>query len=324
MSYRIFLTGSGIAEAAREHLRNNNCVFETGDPKDTPEDLIRKLDGFRPHALIVRQGKISREVQAAAPDLKVICKHGVGTDNIDIEAATERGIPVLFTPNANYQSAAEHTVALLFALSRNVVSETTRIRGGLFDKKLYSGLELGGKTLGIVGYGKIARRFAELVAPLGMTILVYHPSGRAEYPPYLRRVGDPEELIREADVISLHCPLNAETREMINRETISRMKTGAMIINTARGELIREADLVEALGSGKLRGAALDVFAQEPPEMSGPLFQLDNVILSTHVAGMSDRSTLNMAMESAANVLAILNGQAVDPASVKNPGALED
>ncbi|HQU72324.1 MAG TPA: 3-phosphoglycerate dehydrogenase, partial [Calditrichia bacterium] len=91
MSYRIFLTGSGIAEAAREHLRNNNCVFETGDPKDTPEDLIRKLDGFRPHALIVRQGKISREVQAAAPDLKVICKHGVGTDNIDIEAATERG-----------------------------------------------------------------------------------------------------------------------------------------------------------------------------------------------------------------------------------------
>lgn len=323
MSYRIFITGSGIAKEAQQLLREENCTFETGDPKDTPADIARKLREFDPHGLIVRQGKINAEVQDAAKSLKVICKHGVGTDNIDVAAATRRGIPVMFTPLANYESVAEHTLALIFALLRRIPLEDKRIRSGVFDKKNYNGQEISGKTLGIIGFGHIGRRLAELAAPFKMEVLVYHPScTREALPPYISKVKKVEEIFPGADIISLHCPLTPETRGMINRNTIAQMKQGVYIINTARGGIVNEDDLFRALQERRVGGAALDVFEEEPPAADHPLLQLDNAIFTTHVAGASDNSLKNMGVDSVKNVLAVLKGEPPDPESLVNKEAL--
>lgn len=320
MSYRIFVTGSGIAEQARQLLIREQCVVETGDPKDTPADLVRKLKDFNPDGLIVRQGKITAEVQNAAPQLKVICKHGVGMDNIDCVNAAQRGIPVMFTPFANFESAAEHTLALLLSLARRISQEDKRIRSGVFDKKKYDGLELFEKTLGIIGFGKIGRRFAELVAPFKINVLVYHPSNTEEsLPAHISKVKHVADLLSQADMISLHCPLTPETKGMINKQTIASMKKGVYIINTARGGLVNENDLVLALQEGRIAGAALDVFEEEPPPASHPLFTLENVIFTTHVAGMSDNSVKNMGIESAKNVLAVLKGEKLNREALWNP-----
>lgn len=320
MSYRIFVTGSGIAEQARQLLIREQCVVETGDPKDTPADLVRKLKDFNPDGLIVRQGKITAEVQNAAPQLKVICKHGVGMDNIDCVNAAQRGIPVMFTPFANFESAAEHTLALLLALARRISQEDKRIRSGVFDKKKYDGLELFEKTLGIIGFGKIGRRFAELVAPFKINVLVYHPSNTEEsLPAHISKVKHVADLLSQADMISLHCPLTPETRGMVNKQTIASLKQGVYIINTARGGLVNEGDLLLALQEGRVAGAALDVFEEEPPTANHPLFKLENVIFTTHVAGMSDNSVKNMGIESAKNVLAVLKGEKLNREALWNP-----
>lgn len=324
MNYRIFITGSGIAEEAQQLLRENNCTFETGDPKDTPADLVGKLQAFNPDGLIVRQGKISAEVQDAAPNLKVICKHGVGTDNIDIEAATRRGIPVMFTPLANFESVAEHTLALILSLARRIPDEDKRIRNGVFDKKKYAGLELLGKTLGIIGFGHIGRRLAELAAPFKMKVVAYHPSCTGEVlPPYISKVKKVADVFTRADIISLHCPLTPDTKGMINTQTISQMKEGVYIINTARGGIVNEDDLFQALKNGRIGGAALDVFEVEPPAEDHPLFQFDNVIFTTHVAGASDNSLKNMGVDSVKNVLAVLKGELPDSESLVNKEVLE-
>lgn len=324
MGSRIFLTGSGIAAEARQRLERQECLIEVGDPRDTPADLARKLKVFRAHGLIVRQGKISAEVLDAAEDLKVICKHGVGLDNIDVAAATRRGIPVFFTPGANFESAAEHTLALMLALTRRVPAEDRRVRRGVFDKAKYDGLELRGKTLGLVGFGRIARRLAELVVPFRMRVVVYHPSSTQErLPTHVAKVGAVAALWAEADIVSLHCPLTAQTKGMISAQSIARMKRGVHLINTARGGLINEPDLVQALRDGHVRGAAMDVFETEPLAAESPFSTMENVILTPHVAGTSDRSSRNMGIEAVKHVLSVLKAGAIDAEALINPEVLQ-
>ncbi len=319
MSFRIFITGSGIAEEALQYLHKENCIFEVGDPTDTSEDLVNKFRTFDPDGIIVRQGKITKEVQDAPKNLKVICKHGVGIDNIDVEAATQRGIPVMFTPLANYESVAEHTLALMLSLARRIPLQDKKIRDGTFDKKYYGGLELLGKTLGIIGFGKIGRRFCELVMPFRMNVLVYHPSRTVEnLPQSVTKVENAEDVFDRADIISLHCPLTPETKAMINKQSLEQMKQGAFIINTARGGLIHERDLSQALQNGQIGGAALDVFECEPPDTNNPLFMMDNVIVSPHVAGASDNSLKNMGMGAVQNVVSVLKGDSIDMESLIN------
>ncbi len=183
-------------------------------------------------------------VLESASNLKVICKHGVGTENIDINAASKKGIPVLFTPWANYESVAEHTLALILALIRRIPSQDASIRCGKFDKSKFDGLELFGKYLGIVGFGHIGRRLAELVAPFKMVVLAYNPLDVKKISqPYIRKVQHLEDLYVQSDIISLHCPLTPDTKNMINEHSIRQMKPGVMLINTARGGLIKETDL---------------------------------------------------------------------------------
>ena len=324
MSFKIFITGSGLAQEAQQLLKKEDCIYETGDPKDSPEDIARKLRQFDPDAIIVRQGNINSMVQEAAKSLKVICKHGVGTDNIDVAAATKRGIPVMYTPLANYESTAEHTLALMLSLARRIPFEDRRIRNGIFDKKQYEGIELFGKFLGLIGFGRIGRRLAELVAPFKMNVVVYHPSCKVEnLPQYISKVERVEDLFAQADIVSIHCHLTPETANLINKQAIAQMKAGAYLINTARGGIVNETDLFQALIEKRISGAALDVLAVEPPVEDNPLFKLDNVILSPHVGGASDNSLRNMGSEAIKNVLAILNGSAFDMESLVNKEIVE-
>jgi len=219
----------------------------------------------------------------------------------------------MYTPDANFESVAQHCLAMIFALARRIPGQDRRIRTGNFGKSGYDGIDLRGKTLGLVGFGRIGRRLLELVGPLDMHLLIYHPSNRDEnLPRNTDKVKSVEAVLRGSDIVSLHCPLNEDNRGLINSRTIGLMKQGAFLINTARGGLVVETDLVDALRDQRLGGAALDVFEKEPPVKSNPLFTMDNVIATSHIAGSSDQSLHNMGRNSVDNVLAILRGESVD------------
>lgn len=320
MRWRIFVTYPGLATRARTALDDAGCIVHEDRQPRSPEELAAALGRFRPDALIVRAGKITSAAMLAAGALKVVCKHGVGTDNIDLEGATALGVPVLFTPFANCESVAEHTFALILALLRRIPLQDRRIRSGVFDKSAYDGVELRGKTLGLVGFGRSARRLAELVAPFDVRVVAHHPSHTEEsLPVHVRKVPGIREVFAAADILSLHCPLTDQTRGLISDATIAAMKRGVYIVNTARGGLVNERDLAAALHDGRVAAAALDVFETEPPEGS-PLLRLDSVVLTPHVAGASDVASERMGTDAVGVVLAVLSGAPVDPRCVVNPG----
>lgn len=319
MTFRVFATGSGILKEAQNFLESEGCVLEQGDPADSPADIAQKVARFSADALIVRQGNINDSVIGASANLRVICKHGTGTDNIDIEAASRRNIPVMYTPDANYECVAEHTLGLILSLLRKIPSQDRRIRRGQFDKKGFSGQELLGRTLGLVGFGRIARRLSELVAPFDVAVIVYHPSCTDEtLAPHIFKVSSVDEVLRQSDIVSLHLPLLADTKGIIDSDALSKMKKQAYLINTSRGPIVNEGHLIRALEDGQILGAALDTFAVEPMPADSPLYRLDNVVMTMHTAGNSDASLRNMAMGSAHNVLAALRDQPLDPRYVLN------
>ncbi len=236
--------------------------------------------------LIVRSAtRVTAELLESAPKLRVVGRAGVGVDNIDVEAATRRGILVMNTPGGNAVSVAEHTLALLLALARSVPQSNAAIHAGRWEKSAALGIELRGKTLGLVGLGRVGTEVARRARALEMTILAHDPY----VGPAVAREVDVEllplpELLARSDFLSLHTSLSSSTEKMINAEAISRMKRGARLINCARGELVDEAALADALRSGHLAGAAVDTFAEEPPKNS-PLLGLSNDIATPHVAG---------------------------------------
>ena len=247
-------------------------------------DLIGDYDG-----LIVRsKTRVTTPVVAAGPRLKVIGRAGIGVDNIDVAAATERGIVVLNAPDANATTTAELALAHLLSLSRHLPQADRSVRAGNWQPARFVGTEVSGKRVGVIGFGKIGRLFAQRCIGLKMQVLVYDPFLAPEI--FMQEGAEPvslEELLARADYVSLHCPLTDQTRNLIDASRLAQMKQGAGLINCARGALIDEAALCEALGSGHLGGAALDVYAQEPPEGS-PLLALDNVVLTPHL-GASTR-----------------------------------
>jgi len=318
--FRIFVTGSAIAEEALALLSENGCQCRFGDENDGPGAIARNLAAFRADGLIVRKGTINETVIEASAALKAIAKHGVGVDNIDVAAATRRGIPVLITAWANFESVAEHAMALIFAVSRRIAEQDRKMRQGIWDKKNYRGGELRGKCLGLVGFGRIGKRLHELMRPLEMRVLFFDPHvgnhAGAE------RIVELKELLSAADVVSLHCPLTRETRHLIGRDELAAMKPGAAIVNTARGALIDEAALVEALREKRIGAAGLDTFEKEPPDPGNPLFTMENVVASAHVGGFSAESFRNMGTGAARNILTVLGGGTPDPVCLINPEAM--
>jgi D-3-phosphoglycerate dehydrogenase len=251
------------------------------------------------HGLLVRsETKVTAELLALAPDLRVIGRAGIGVDNIDVEAATQRGIAVLNTPGGNTISAAEHTVGLLLALVRRVPWAHESMRAGAWDRQKFQGVELSGKTLGVVGLGRIGAHVATIARAFGMVVLAHDPflteAKAAELQVQLVPLDD---MLKRADAVTLHLPLTEETRNLIDRRRLGLMKKTAVLINAARGGLVDEAALLEALKADKLAGAALDVFETEPLPPESPLRQADRVILTPHLAASTAEAQERVGLE---------------------------
>jgi len=262
----------------------------------SPEELISVIGEY--DGLAIRSAtKVTAEVVAAADRLKVVGRAGIGVDNIDIPAATARGIVVMNTPKGNTITTAEHTISMMLALSRNIPQATASMKAGKWEKSKFMGKELFNKTLGIVGIGNIGTIVADRAQGLKMKVIAYDPYIAEERAANLDiELVSLEELFRRADYISVHTPMTKDTRHMINRESFAIMKDSVRIINCARGGIVKEDDLYEALRDGTVAGAAFDVFEQEPPASDHPLFTLDNFICTPHLGASTDEAQVNVAV----------------------------
>jgi D-3-phosphoglycerate dehydrogenase len=294
-----------IAEAGIDLLRERFDV-----DVDTNGDLAGKIGEY--DAIVIRSAtKLDAPLIERAVRLKVIGRAGVGVDNVDVEAATRRGIVVANAPESTVISAAEHTIGLLLALSRHIPQAHAALKEGRWERSRYGGLELAGKTLGVLGFGRIGQQVARRALGLEMRVVAHDPFVSKERFRELgvERAETTDEVLAAADFLTLHLPLTAETRRSIGAEAFARMRDGVRLVNAARGELLDEAALLDALRSGKVAAAALDVFDAEP--YSGPLLELDNVVVTPHLAASTEEAQDRAGVIVAEQVAAALEGALV-------------
>jgi len=294
-----------LREAGFEIRYPKNPIFTRGLCSEA-----ETIDELSVASAVIAGGEVfSANVVAALPNLRVIARSGVGYDKVDVAAATRHDKVVTITPNANHAAVAEHALALMLAFAKSIAVNDRGMRAGRWPGGFLT-RPLRGETLGIYGLGRIGRSTAVRGAALGMNVIAHEIHPDAEF---VKKHGielvDLETLLARSDYLSLHCPLNEQTRGQMNRATFAKMKAGSVLINTSRGGLVVEADLVEALKSGHLRGAGLDVFEQEPTPKDNPLFEFDNVVLSPHIAGTDTRSMEDMGIEAAGCVLSLYRGE---------------
>ncbi len=266
-------------------------------------------------ALIIRSGVTAdAELLAKAPQLKAIARAGVGVDNVDLAAATEQGIVVMNTPGGNTISTAEHTFGLMIALARHIPQGHQSLAEGRWDRKAFSGVELKGKTLGIIGLGRIGQAIAARAQAFEMAVIAHDPYLPPEVAEAVQAPLLPlAEVYARADFLTFHAMVTEETRGMVNADAIAQMKDGVRIINAARGALINSADLAQALGSGKVAGAALDVYETEPPPADHPLIGLPNVVHTPHLAASTSDAQVTVAVEAAQLIVDyLLEGKAAN------------
>jgi D-3-phosphoglycerate dehydrogenase len=290
--------------------------------RPSPRQLAAAMPGV--HAALIGSAVVDEAVLAAAPDLRIVSRFGVGYDTVDVAACTRRGIVVSITAGGNDLSVAEHTLMLLLAVARRTVEMDAAARAGRWMRPDGRPMgELAGRTILVVGYGRIGSRVARLCAAFGMHVMVCDPAfplpriAADGFTP----VADIAAVLPDIDVLTLHCPLGGATRHMINREMLSLMKPSAWLINTARGPLVDEAALTEALSSGRLAAAGLDVLVHEPPDPANPLLKLPNVVLSPHNAAVPVECQEKMSIRAAKNMLELFDG-VLDSGYVVNPEAL--
>jgi D-3-phosphoglycerate dehydrogenase len=296
------LVREAISDAGVELLRSRFDVDVDAD--SALEEIIGGYD-----AIVVRSAtRLTADLIDRADRLKVIGRAGVGVDNVDVEAATRRGIIVANAPESTVVSAAEHTIGLLVALARNIPQAHAALKQGRWERSAYGGIELAGKTLGVLGFGRIGQQVARRALGLGMRVVAYDPYVAAER---FRELGaehaaTPEDVYAAADFLTLHQPLTAETRGSVGAAAFAAMRPGARIVNAARGPLVDEDALLDALRSGQVAGAALDVFVSEP--YSGPLLELDNVVVTPHLAASTGEAQDRAGVIVAEQVAAALDG----------------
>ena len=287
------LISDAMDNIASEILLKNNLDVETKTDL-SPEELkniIANYDG-----LIVRSAtKVTRNIIEAATNLKIIGRAGAGVDNIDVETAKNKNIIVMNTPGGNTNATAEHTIGLIFALLRKIPSANVSTHKGLWEKKKMKGNELKGKKIGIVGFGNVGKRVAEISNALGMKVSIYSSyfnSIKDDFKKYVS--SNLKNILLNSDIISFHCKPNKDGSSIITKDNFNMMKKNCILVNTARGGLINEADLIEALKNNVIKGAALDVFKKEPLEKS-ELFNLKNIILTPHIAASTDEAQIVVA-----------------------------
>jgi len=301
---RILVADDLSTEAlARLRARGVEVVERVGLPAD---ELARALEGC--DGLLVRSAtRVTAELLEAAPRLRVVGRAGVGVDNVDLAAATRRGVLVVNTPGGSSVAVAELALGLMLSVSRHVVEATKSLEAGRWEKKRLQGRELAGKTLGVVGIGNVGSVLVARAQAMGMRVIAYDPFIAAEAAARMgARLVPLDALWGEADVVSLHVPLTEQTRGLVDRAVLARMKRGAILINCARGGLVDEAALADALRSGHLGGAGFDVFATEPPAPDNPLLGLDGFVCTPHIGGSTDEAQAAIAVAVADQVASYL------------------
>jgi phosphoglycerate dehydrogenase-like enzyme len=290
-----------------------NDRFPRGHASD--EEEIELLQGAS--AVIAAGERYTRKVIESLPDLRSIARLGVGFDRVDVPAATANDVVLTITPNSNHEAVAEHAFALIMAVAKSIVSKDKAMRAGEWPTRPL--MPIRGATLGIVGLGRIGRDLAVRALAMKMNVLAAEPQPDMDF---VHENGiqllDLDALLKSSDYVSLNCALSEETRGLINRHKLALMKPTAALINTARGGLIVEADLIEALKSGQMGGAGLDVFELEPTDPDNQLYTMDNVVVSPHMAGNDVLSVEDMGNEAAQCVIDLFNGRWPDGAVVNN------
>jgi D-3-phosphoglycerate dehydrogenase len=298
----ILVTAADLAPQALALLTDFDIVYAGKTPSE--QDIVSLCRQHDPVAIIVRYGKVGAEAIHAAPSLRVISKHGSGTDTIDKVAATARHVEVRAAVGANAAAVAEQAMALLLACAKSVPALNARMHSGHWDKATHKSVELAGRTIGLIGLGAIGQRFARMAKALDMRVIGFDPY--ASQVPADIEVVDLDTLWRESDAISLHCPLTDDNRGLLNRDTLARCKPGVLIVNTARGGLVDEAALLDAVRSGHVASAGLDSFAMEPMVADHPFRDEDRIILSPHIGGVTADAYVKMGLAASENLLAVL------------------
>jgi D-3-phosphoglycerate dehydrogenase len=308
MAYKVLIP-QDVAQPGKDYLRERGYEIKMGS--GTTTDAIA-ADVVDCDAILARTAPFPAKVFEAGSKLKVISRHGVGVDNIDVARATELGIWVTFAPESNASTVAEHTIGCILALARNFIQldrETRAGNWGIRDKLL--GADLAGKVLGIVGLGKIGRRVAQKASRgLDMKAVGYDPFLKPEQmAEFATPIASMAEVFSAADFVSVHIPGGAATRGIVNQTLFARMKKTAFFINASRGDVVAEADLVEALRAGTIAGAAIDVYEKEPPQRQNPLISMSNILLTPHNASQTRECMIRMALHAAQGIDEVLSGK---------------
>lgn len=300
-TFQVLVTAPHWAPSAQDivHSAGGQITFL---PEPITEDVLAtQLAATGAQALVLRGSKpVSDRVLAAAPALKIVAKNGAGVDSVDLAAARQRGVAVAVAPAANADAVAEHALALMLALTRQLPALDRLVRGGRWVDSTWQGRDFRGAVVGIVGYGSIGRSTARLAAALGARVLVLRPHGQAD-----NHATEPDldRFLAQIDILSLHCPLTERTHGLIGERELSLMRRGSLLINTARGPVVNETALLQALQSGHLEAAGLDTFDTEPLPAGSPLLALPNVLLTPHVAGVTRNAALQVAHITARNIV---------------------
>lgn len=301
------LISDPISAHGREILEKSgfSVDFKTGMK---PEELKAVIGNY--DALIVRsETKVTKDIIAVASRLKLIGRAGVGVDNVDVEAATKKGIIVMNTPEGNTISTAEHTMSMILSLARNIPQASATMKSGVWDRKKFTGVEVYGKTLGVIGLGRIGTQVVKRAQAFGMKVLVYDPFLAVDRARKLDvEIADLDTIYRNADIITVHTPLTKETEGIVNKDAFAKMKKTVRIVNCARGGIVNEKDLEQALAEGRIAGAALDVFSVEPPPKDSALVAHPLVVATPHLGAATAEAQENVAVDIAKQVVEALSG----------------
>lgn len=320
MTFKVLISDK-LSEDGLDAFRNSGFEFDHL-PEITQEEILARIHEY--DAWVVRsRSRATADILARAKKLRVIGRAGVGVDNVDVAAASKLGIIVMNTPGGNTISTAEHAIAMMMAIARKIPAADASMKAGQWDKKSFTGVELRGKTLGILGLGRIGQEVARRMRSFGMTLLGFDPFVSEEI---LGQLGveraTVDEICKRADFITIHTPLSAETKNLINAERLATMKKTARIVNCARGGIVDEGALADALKSGKIAGAALDVFDNEPIPEDHPLRKTPNIVITPHIAASTVEAQENVAIQVAEqvveylknnNIVNALNAPSIDP-----------
>lgn len=319
----VLVTAATVSELAQGLLRAGGAdvTFMLGPIDENA--LIAVLSEREVSAVLLRGSPpLTERVFAAARGLKIVAKHGAGVDSVDLASANRHGIAVMVAGGANADAVAEHSLAMMLSLARGLAHFDSQTRRGAWRDLNQFTRDFRTLTVGIVGYGQIGERTARLVQSCGARVMI-HTRSKIVPPAGMEIEPDLERLLSGVDILSLHCPLTEKTRGMIGAAQLARMKPGAFLINTARGPVIDEAALVEALSSGRLAGAGLDTFATEPPDAANPLFALPNVLVTPHIAAATTDAMMRMGTIAANNIISYLRGEVYDSRNFLNPEAFK-